>query len=202
MHLEILLEERCMENVLNVILPQVIRDSQDDTWHTHPHYGKAHLLKQLPQKLRAYSRWLPQCYPESCIVIIVDQDQDDCRALKRQIREWAEDAGVASYTLIRIPVPMLEAWLFGDVEALEMAFPRLRRLRLGTKADYRNPEHRSDPARDLDREMKQVGYESYSKVKHSAEIAPYLSLDEGHNRSHSFQVTLMGLKALFPLIYE
>jgi hypothetical protein len=99
--------------------------------------------------------------------------------------------------VIRIAVAELESWFLGDVPALEAAFPKLARLRLRDKARYQQPDQRPHPAVDLERELKHAGYkDGYSKLAHSAKISQYLSLEDDHNRSHSFQVTLARLRDL------
>jgi hypothetical protein len=193
MHLEILLEERSMENVISAIIPQIAGVGSRHTFQTHPHNGKQHLLKQLPNKLRAYSQWLHHAYQEYCIVIILDQDRDDCRALKQVIMEWAVRADLNENVLVRIAVTELESWFLGDPDALMAALPRLR---IRGKPIYRQPDRRPDPSNDLDHEMKKAGYKGYFKVAHSEAIGKYSSLRDNHNRSHSFNVTLSALRSL------
>jgi hypothetical protein len=192
MHFEILLEEPSMENVINAIMPRLVGE-KGHTWQTHPHEGKGHLLKRLPQELRAYRKYLPVDW---YIVIIIDQDQSDCKILKQRILNWAAEAGLSEKALVRIVVTALEAWFLGDIEALEKVFPKLSRSKLSHKATYRDPDTRPYPDVDLDTELKKVHYGGYYKLRHSAEISPHLSLDTAHNRSHSFQVTLAGLRNL------
>lgn len=198
MHLEILLEETSMENVVQNLLSRLVSEDQEHSWTTHPHYGKQDLLKKLQKKLNAYARWIRE---DHRIVIILDQDRDDCIALKERILSLCRNAGLDdSRVLVRIVVVMLEAWFLGDMEALEKVFPKLERLKLKNKAIYRDPEGRPDPADDLNRELEKVSYkEGYLKGAHSLEIAPYLSLESEHNRAKSFHITVEGLKVILGL---
>jgi hypothetical protein len=196
MHLEILLEEPSMETVINSILNQIVVDKLKNTWQTHPYMGKQNLLKKLPALLRGYSSWLPITYPDYYIVIIVDQDQNDCLELKQRILNYANIAGIAQRTVIRIAVAELEAWFLGDIEALEIAFPKLKRLKLGSKATYRQPDQRAFPSEDLERELVTAGYNGYSKLSGSQKICQCLNLSEHHNKSKSFHVTLSRMKTL------
>ncbi|MBN1964218.1 MAG: DUF4276 family protein [Anaerolineae bacterium] len=195
MHLEFLLEEESMENVIEIVMEQIVGASPDHTWTVHPHHSKGHLLKQLLPKLRGYRNFLSH---DTHIVIIVDQDQDDCRALKRKIVDWAVEAGLETQSLVRIAVCELESWFLGDIRALEEAFPKLRHLKLHGKARYRNPDERTDPKNDLDREMTNAGYPAYSIAKrlNSLEISYHMSIIPYHNRSHSFQITVQALRNL------
>jgi len=191
-HLEILLEEQSMANTLNPVLEQMAAELAF-TWKLHPYQGKKDLLGKLPKLFFAYSRWIPANYR---FLVVIDQDQDDCITLKQKILEMAARAGLGDFILVRVVVPMLESWFLGDAVALERAFPRLQRQRIDSKAAYRQPEQRSNPADDLDRELKEAGYNSgYLKLQHSTEIAPYLRL-QGENKARSFNVTLQGIENL------
>jgi len=198
MHLEILLEEASMESVVQSLLSRLVSIDQEHTWTTHPHYGKQDLLKKLQKTLNAYARWIPEDYR---IVIILDQDRDDCIALKEDILSLCRRAGLDDRrVLVRIVVVMLEAWFLGDIEALEKAFPKLERLKLKNKAIYRDPERRPDPADDLSRELEKVSYkEGYLKGVHPLEVAPHLKLEPQYNRARSFYITLEGLKVILGL---
>jgi hypothetical protein len=196
MHLEILLEESSMEAVIKTILTQLTDASPSHTWATHPHQGKQNLVKQLPAKLRAYSHWLPQKYPQHHIVIILDKDGEDCKDLKKRILKLTESAYYPEKTTIRIAITELEAWFFGDCNALEAAFPKLTRSNLGADARYRIPDNRHYPAEDLERELELVGYPGYSKLADSTKIGQFMNLAPGHNRSDSFQITLARLRSL------
>jgi hypothetical protein len=80
-HLEILVEEPSMEAFLQEILPRVVGDQV--TFTIHPHQGKPHLLRKLADRLRGYSRWLPE---DTRIFVLMDRDDDDCLGLKQKFR--------------------------------------------------------------------------------------------------------------------
>ena len=98
----------------------------------HVFQGKRDLLARLPDRLRGYSSWLPA---DSRIVVLLDADSDDCRALKARLENAAASAGLSTKTapglhgsfsvLNRLAVEEFEAWFFGDVDALRNAYPRL-----------------------------------------------------------------------------
>jgi len=126
-HLEILVEELSMEAFLGALLPRVL--GSDHTFAVHPFQGKPDLLGKLEARLRGYAAWLPDDWR---IVVLVDRDDDDCRALKKHL-EWAAAAaglrtrsrsGARSWHLVnRIAIEELEAWYFGDWEAVVGAYP-------------------------------------------------------------------------------
>lgn len=66
-----------MEAFLAALLPRVLPEGR--TPRIHVFQGKHDLLRKLEDRLRGYARWLP---PESCVVVMVDRDDEDCRARK------------------------------------------------------------------------------------------------------------------------
>ena len=80
-HLELLVEEPSMEAFLRGLLPRLVR--QLCTFALHVFQGKCDLLGKLEARLRAYADWIP---PNYRIVVLVDQDEDECHELTRIIR--------------------------------------------------------------------------------------------------------------------
>jgi hypothetical protein len=142
-HVELLVEEASMEAALEQLLPRMLSRA---TFRIHAHQGKPDLLRQLPQRLRGYRSWIP---PTWRIVVIVDRDEDDCRRLKRRLEQIGRAAGLttrseakdtASYVLVnRIAIAELEAWYFGDWEAVRAAYPKAP-AGIPSKAAYRTPD--------------------------------------------------------------
>jgi hypothetical protein len=201
MHIEFLVEEPSCEAALQNIVPKIVGSGISFT--VHAHQGKLDLLGKLPGRLRGYRSWLPE---DSRIVVLIDADQEDCRALKAKL-EW--EAAVAGLTtkssasakgrfqvLNRLAVEELEAWFFGDVAALHAAYPRID-PHLGTKARYRDPDAiRGGTWEALEREMQRQGYfpSGLSKIQAARSISNHMEPDR--NRSRSFQVFRQGLLAL------
>ena len=126
-HLELLVEEPSIEAFLEALLPRLLPEGR--TFAVHPFQGKADLLTNLQSRLRGYTRWLPD---EWRIVVVVDRDDDDCRALKRRLEVAASSAGLRTraqsrkrpWQLVnRIAIEELEAWYFGDWTAVRDACP-------------------------------------------------------------------------------
>src|SRR5436190_21133050 len=127
-HVEVLVEEASMEELLSVLLPRLL---DRISFEIHPFQGKQALLQKLPHRLRAYAKWLA---PSQRVVVVVDRDNDDCRTLKSKLDLMAEDAGLVAksraagrpYGVInRLAIEELEAWYFGDWEAVCKAYPRV-----------------------------------------------------------------------------
>lgn len=142
-HLEVLVEEPSMEAFLRALLPRLL--PVERSFEVHPFQGKADLLSKLQNRLRGYAEWLPHDWR---IVVVVDRDDDDCKKLKRRLEQIASDSGLTTrsrargrrWQLVnRIAIEELEAWYFGDWEAVRSAFPRVP-ANIPRQAGYRNAD--------------------------------------------------------------
>lgn len=189
-HLEVLVEEASMEAVLQQILPQV---TEGTTFQVYPHNGKAGLLGKLSQRLRGYAQWLPDSYG---ILVVADVDNDDCRALKARIQRDAEGATLQNRVLIRLAVEELEAWFFGDWEAVRAAYPRVN-ANVPNRAAFRNPDGiQGGTWEALEREMQRSGYYlgGLPKIEFARRVAKYM--DISRNRSRSLQILCEGVRRI------
>mgnify|MGYP005853040559 CR=1 FL=1 len=161
-HIEFLVEEESAEAYLRGLLPQLL--GEGTSFAIHPHQGKDDLIEKLPKRLRGYASWLP----ESCrIVVLVDRDKDDCRKLKQAIERMAVEAGLVTRSrargrgwqvAIRIAVEELEAWFFGDWEALRRCCTGLPAT-LRRKAAYRDADAiEGGTAEALERVLQKAGH--------------------------------------------
>lgn len=141
-HFEVLVEEPSMEAFLRGLLPRLL--PPDRTFAIHPFQGKQDLLGKLEGRLRGYAAWLPADWR---IVVVVDRDDDDCRQLKQQIEQAAAKVGLKTrscssscWQLVnRIAIEELEAWYFGDWQAVQAAYPKVPAT-VPQQARYRNPD--------------------------------------------------------------
>ena len=142
-HIEFLVEERSMEAFLTPLLRRCLPG--DCTFRIHEHQGKPALLRKLKNRLRRYASWLPS---DHRIVVIVDMDQDQCDQLKSRLEQACSDAGLHSkqaaggpqwQVVTWIAIEELEAWYFGDWQAVCRAFPKVSPT-VSKRARYRNPD--------------------------------------------------------------
>lgn len=199
MHIEFLLEEESAEVALKSILCKILSD--DVSREFHAFQGKPDLLGKLPERLKAYQRWITDDWR---IMVLIDRDQENCFQLKAQLEVIAHDAGFATksnpsqegdfHVVNRLVIQELEAWFFGDVEALRTAYPRVSSS-LQYQAKYRNPDTITGGTyKALERLLRQLNYrERLSKTTLAQNIAQYM--EPCRNRSKSFQVFIEGLKA-------
>ncbi|HVC51531.1 MAG TPA: DUF4276 family protein [Stellaceae bacterium] len=181
-HFEILVEEPSMEAFLTELLPRLVH--RKATYTIHPHQGKPDLLRKLAGRLRAYSRWLPPTYR---IVVIVDLDDEQCAALKGRLEAHAAAAGLHTRKMVgaigwqvvnRIAIEELEAWFFGDWQAVRLAYPNVAKDVPG-KAQYRNCDAIAGGTWEaFERVLRRAGYFSggYRKVEAAREIGRYFEV--------------------------
>ena len=179
-----------MEAFLQTLLPRILPDGS--TFTIHPFRGKRDLLRKLQNRLRAYAHWLPESFR---IVVMIDRDNDDCRTLKKQLETIAADSGLhtrtrasgGSWQVVNcVAIEELEAWYFGDWEAVCKAYPRVS-PNISSRARYRDPDAiQGGTWEAFERIMKKHGYfsEGLGKVRAADAIAEYT--DPTRNRSNSF----------------
>jgi hypothetical protein len=189
-HVEVLVEEASMEAALEVLLPRMLPDT---TFRVHTHQGKFDLLGKLPEKLRAYSRWIPATWR---IVVVVDRDSDDCEQLKETLEAAAAQAGFttrstakqkAHYVVVnRLAIEELEAWYFGDWKAVCAAYPKAPPT-VPAKAEYRAPDEiKGGTWEAFQRVLQQVGYFAGGLRKIEAARAIAEHMVPSRNTSPSF----------------
>ena len=191
MHIEFLVEEPSAEAALNNLVPRII--GPGISHNIHVFQGKPDLIINLPKRLRGYRKWLPSDWR---IVVLVDGDRADCISLKRKLEEMAHNEGLITRSttgpdgrfqvINRIAIEELEAWFFGDVQAIKMAYPRVPKG-LDRRKNYRNPDAIQSAWEALERVLKRAGYylSGLPKVETARRISAYM--DPWRNTSKSFR---------------
>jgi hypothetical protein len=179
-HLELLVEEPSMEMALRALLPKIVGST---SFEVYSHQVKHELLSRLPNSWR--------------IVVIVDRDDEDCTRLKARLEQIAADAKLTTrsgaegkpYVVVnRIAIEELEAWYFGDWEAVRASYPRVPGT-IPTKGKYRDPDAIPGGTWEaFERELQQAGYfaQGLAKIEAARTIAAHMSPER--NTSRSFQV--------------
>lgn len=190
-HLEILVEEPSTEAFLMELLPRLIGGQA--TFNIYPSQGKDDLLRNLPARLKGYAAWLPEQWR---VVIIVDRDREECRELKQILEGAAAEARLRTRTgdparwqvANRIAIEELEAWYFGDWDAVRAVYPKVPKT-IVEKAPYRDPDNIAGGTWEaFERVLQRAGYFSSGLPKTEVARALGARLDPERNRSHSFQV--------------
>lgn len=194
-HVELLVEEPSMEAALRLLMPKVLGDL---TFEVYPHQCKDELLIRLPQRLLGYShrRKSDSWFRDHCrIVVVIDRDDSDCAKLKRRLEAMAKDAGLStrskgkggSYVVAnRLAIEELEAWYFGDWEAVRAAYPRAPAT-IPSRAKYRSPDTIAGGTWEaFERVLQKVGYFSGGLRKVEAARAVAAHMEPSRNTSPSF----------------
>lgn len=191
-HLEILAEEPSLEATLRSLVPKL---APKLSYQVYPFTGKQSLLKNLPSRLRGYSSWLP---PDWRILVAVDRDDQDCIILKAELDLLAAQAGLVTRSVgrataspfavvNRIVAEELEAWFFGDWEAVRAAYPRVN-ANIPQKAKFRDPDNIAGGTWEaLEMVLKQAGYflGGLRKYELAQTVAPLMNPER--NSSQSFR---------------
>lgn len=176
-----LLEEPSMQALLETLLPRIFPGL---TFQCVPHEGKRDLQQSIPRKLKAWRA------PGVRFVVVHDNDAADCRALKKSLSDMCRDAG-RDDTLVRIACQELEAWYFGEPEALAHAYGQPALAAYGGKSQYRDPDSIPSPAARL-KEL----VPAFQKTSGARLMGALLTPER--NRSKSFQSFIDGVRALAP----
>lgn len=142
MHLEILVEDSSGARLIEILSPKIIGGyGSPHTWRVHAYKGigrlpsglkhksdpaRRVLLDQLPRLLRG----LVRVDHVDAIVVVLDVDKRDCKAFLTELRQIALDCAAEQKTMFRLAIEEIEAWYFGDREALLAVFPHARRQTL------------------------------------------------------------------------
>lgn len=138
------------------------------------------------------------------ILVLVDRDDDDCNELKAKLVAAADRANqaappgknMASKVINRIVIEELEAWYFGDWEAVRKAYPRLS-TSTPNQSRYRDPDAiRGGTWEAFERILKHHGYcrGRLRKIKAAEDIAVHM--DPDRNRSRSFAAFRDAIRSL------
>ena len=203
-HIEFVLEEPSCEDALRVLVPRLVGERA--TYQYHAHNGYPALKKYLPSRLRAYRRRITSG-EDLKVVVLIDEDRapEGCQGRKEVLETIAQEAGLTSKTanagsfdiVNRIAVEELEAWYFGQPEALRQAYPGLSE-RVFRKRVFSDPDSVPNGTNEsLLKELKNAGYypgiEFLPKTEVARRVAPFMRWDQ--SRSKSFRVFREGVNA-------
>lgn len=214
MHFEILVEDASGKIALQSILEKILRsESEDHSFQIHSYKGvgripkglkgtadptKRILLDNLPRLLRGYGKAF-QAF-SAAVIVVVDLDQKDCLQFKQELISILDSCDPKPMALFRIAIEEGEAWLLGDRQAIQTAYPRAKKKVMeryqhdsicGTWEVLADAIHPGGSA-----PLKKLGFPQtgIAKCEWAAKIAPHMDIDS--NQSKSFQVFRDGVRRL------
>jgi hypothetical protein len=189
MRIEFLLEEYSMKVFLENLLPRVLPENMklNEHYFLRSHDGKSDLIKSIPKKIRAFNNFSTPFG----IVILHDQDSNDCILLKEELQSLCNPESKNIKYLVRIVCRELESWYLGDMDAIQNAYPKFAARKYKGKAKYRYPDKTNASF-----ELKKI-VPSFQKVEGAKKISPFINIE--YNKSPSFKQFLKGLKNLIEI---
>jgi len=156
----VFVEELSAEAFLEGILPGILGRID---FRINRFLGKDDLLAKLEQRLRGLA-WIPRSHK---IVVLVDRDDDDASHLRRRLDDIARKVGYTVHSMRsqgqfqvanRLAIEELEAWFFGEVEALRACYPKVPPT-LQKREGFRNPDAIAGGTWEaMERVLQSVGY--------------------------------------------
>ena len=205
--LEILLEEPSAETALRVLVPRIVPGAVEGRhFATRVFAGKDDLLRKLPSRLRGYAPWAASA--DVRVLVLVDRDDDDCVALKKNLDQLAVEAGLRVHRSgtpgsggefkARVACEEIEAWYLGDPSALRAVYPRLPR-NFESRQRFRDVDSvKGGTWERLEKLLQDAGYFSNGlrKLEIARALAPVLSLET--NGSPSFVAFCQAVRECCP----
>ena len=213
MHFEVLVEDESGRIAVDILLEKILGvNGSEHSWNLHPYKGSGHipkdlrgvtdpakriLLDRLPKLLRGYAKSLGDW---GAVVVVVDLDDRDCMAFKRELIAVLNACSPRPKTLFRIAIEEIEAWLLGDRDAVKAAYPRAKDPVLddyrqdsicGTWEVLADAVHAGGSAALVRAGHPETGQ---TKCEWARNIAP--RMDPDRNRSPSFRTFRDGLRRL------
>jgi len=185
-HVEVLVEDPSSEAALQILLPRILGET---SFAVYQHQCKDQLLKQLPQRLKGYQAWLPDKHR---IIVIVDRDDDNCMVLKQRLESITHKAGLTTrangevvQVVNRIAIEELEAWFFGDWDAVCAAYPKVSPT-IPSRVKFRDPDAIGGGTWEaFERVLKSAGYfrTGLRKIEAARAVATHMQPERNTSRS-------------------
>ena len=141
MHFEILVEDQSGKRMLDILIPKIIGDQH--SFQVHAYQGIGHiptnltsstnarnrlLLDQLPRLLRGYGNTFasyPANYP-AAVILVCDLDDKCLKLFREELFTILNACNPKPETRFCIAIEEGEAWLFGDLPAIKVAYPNAK----------------------------------------------------------------------------
>ena len=204
MHFEVLVEGRSDKEALQVLIPKII--GNQGTFCIHPYKGVGHipknltdpisarkkvLLNNLPAKLRAFGKTFAGYSPNypAAVILVCDLDDKCLKEFRAELFNVLNSCNPRPQTRFCIAIEEGEAWLLGDIPAIEKAYPKAKK---GVLNGYVNDsicgtwEILANAVAGGASKLKEGGYQATGREKclWAEKITPHMNIDA--NKSPSF----------------
>ena len=109
----------------------------------------------------------------------------DCRELKQSLLSLCKGTGRS--VLVRIACQEMEAWYFGDTEALAIAYSNPKLWKISKQKKYRIPDNIPTPKEELYRLIPE-----HQQIAGAKRVAPHMDIER--NTSESFRQFVSGVR--------
>ena len=202
-HLEVLVEGISDKKAVGILIKKIIgKNPRSHTWTIIYHQGLGDmpcdfdakinpknrtLLHQLPKKLRGYE---DEKKNNLAIVVLVDGDKKDCTEFKSDLLKISKHCCPSTKIIFRIAIEELEAWFFGDQEALKKAYPKANQKQLNSYVQ--DTQDMKDGTWEFLAGVIGIKRRRISKTEWAENICPYMDVE--NNKSPSFRVFRDGIR--------
>jgi hypothetical protein len=187
MTIHIFTEEASIKSVFDIILPKILPEKV--FFSIYKHQGKYDLEQAITRTIPSISK-----IPGSKILIVRDQDNENCETTKKHLVDLLNDCCHCKY-FVRIVCRELESWFLGDLAAIEKAYKRFKATKYLNNAKLRNVDRMVTPHKYLLEIIPEFSEkETLPKIETALKIAPFMNLK--NNKSKSFNHTIDAIKKL------
>ena len=177
------LEERSAQEMLSALLPKLLPQGWSVQFITFE--GKTDLRNRLQFRLRHWKGL------NTSVLVMCDQDAQDCHLLKRELLASVATAGCAEVAKVRIACHELENFYLGDLLAVEKGLQIKGLAKLSAKALYRQP----DELTNAPEQLRKITVGRYQKCEGSRFVAHHMDVT-GLNKSRSFNALVAAIREL------
>lgn len=179
-HVVFFVEGPSEQDFLKAFVPTLLPDRL--TVHYQVFQGKQDMEKRLALRMRGWRQ------PNTCFVVLRDQDSGDCLLIKNGLKKICRSAG-HPHAVVRIACKELETFFVGDWTGVSAAFDLPALAKLSAKAMYRQPDVLGSPSSELKKHIP-----TYQKRDGARRIGPHI--DPDRNTSQSFQALLRTIRQI------
>jgi hypothetical protein len=188
MKIHIFTEEASIKSVFDIILPKIL--PENISFSIYKHQGKRDLEKAIAKAVPSISKM-----PDSKILIVMDQDNADCKAVKKHIIDDLINGHCHCSYFVRIVCRELESWFLGDLGAVGKAYTRFKATEHSHKTELKDVDYITTPHKYLCKIIPEYSRrETLPKIETASKIAPFMNLE--NNKSKSFNHTIDAIKKL------